>query len=306
MKKRIALSNAVPAAVLSACLYALSTPLSKFLLQQISPAMMAACLYLGAGFGMSATGLFLHFNKNTKASCHLAITDSPWLAGMILLDIISPLLLMTGLSYTSAANAALLQNFEIAATAIFAFLFFREHISKKLCTAIVLITIASIVLSFDSYKIFSFSYGSLMILFACACWGLENNFTRMLSSKNPVMIVAIKGIFAGTGSLLVALWTGQYHIPFLWLLLALAIGYITYGLSLILYIFSQRSLGAAKTSAYYASAPFAGALFSFLFFHELPSLHFITALVLMLLGTALIPSGDLISEDTMATQMQKN
>ena len=214
MKKRIALSNAIFAAVLSACLYAMSTPLSKLLLQQISPAMMAACLYLGAGFGMSATGLFLHFNGNTRSSCHLDQSDSSWLAGMILLDIISPLLLMTGLSHTSAANAALLENFEIAATAVFAFLFFKEHISKKLCTAIVLITIASIVLSIDSYKIFSFSYGSLLILLACACWGLENNFSRKLSSKNPITIVAIKGLFAGTGSLIVVFWTGQYKLPF--------------------------------------------------------------------------------------------
>ena len=214
MKKRIGLSNAIFAAVLSACLYAMSTPLSKLLLQQISPSMMAACLYLGAGFGMSAIGLFLQFSGRSIPSRHLGISDSPWLAGMILLDIISPLLLMNGLSRTSAANAALLENFEIAATAIFAFLFFKEHISKKLCTAIVLITIASIVLSFDSYKIFSFSYGSLLILLACACWGLENNFSRKLSSKNPITIVAIKGLFAGTGSLIVVFWTGQYKLPF--------------------------------------------------------------------------------------------
>lgn len=305
MKKRFVLSNAVSTAVLSACLYALSTPLSKLLLQHISTAMMAACLYLGAGLGMSVTRLFLQIKENPMPSHRFCLSDFPWLAGMILLDIFAPLFLMNGLSHTSAANAALLENFEISATALFAFLFFKERISKKLCTAIVLITAASIVLSFDGHECFTFSYGSLLILLACACWGLENNFTRKLSSKNPITLVAIKGLFAGTGSLFIALWTKQSMPSLFMLLIAFAVGYFTYGLSLILYILSQRSLGAARTSAYYASAPFIGAFISLLFFHELPSLHFLLALALMFFGTFLVPSGEPASEISTATHMQR-
>lgn len=142
-------------------------------------------------------------------------------------------------------------------------------------------------LSFEDINSLTFSFGSLLVLLAAAFWGLENNCTRMLSTKNPLQIVTVKGIFSGLGSLACGIVIGERYFQPIYILLAMLLGFVAYGLSIFFYIYAQRTLGAAKTSAYYAVAPFIGAALSFLIFHEMPSGIFLAALLLMLLGTYL-------------------
>jgi len=175
-------------------LYAINIPLSK-LLRVISPTMMAAFLYLGAGLGLLLLG-----KVKKEPADRLTKAELPYTVGMILLDIAAPIFLMLGLERTNAANASLLNNFEIVATSLIAFLVFREKISKRLVLAIGLVTVASIGLSFEGKGSFQFNTGSLLVLCAACCWGLENNCTRMLSSKSSVQITTIKGIFSGLGA----------------------------------------------------------------------------------------------------------
>lgn len=211
---------------------------------------------------------------------------------MIFLDIAAPIFLMLGITRTSAASASLLNNFEIVATSLIALLIFKEAISKKLWLGIFLVTLSSIILSLQDAEGLSFSAGSLFVLAACVCWGFENNCTRMLSSKNPVQIVVIKGIFSGLGSLIVSMLLGE-SFPGVWpLLLALLLGFVAYGLSIVFYIYAQRELGAAKTSAYYAIAPFIGVALSLVIFTEIPSLYFLIALVIMIAGTWVVTIAD--------------
>jgi drug/metabolite transporter (DMT)-like permease len=193
---------------------------------------------------------------------------------------------MIGLNQTTASNAALLNNFEIVATALFARSFFRESISNRLWFAIFLITLATMILSVEDSDSFSFSVGSLFVVVATICWGIENNCTRVLSVKNPLQIVVIKGFASGTGALLIALFFEKFP-TFAWsyLLPALALGFVAYGLSIYFYVSAQRELGAAKTSAYYAVAPFVGAAFSLLILHEKPGINFLVALIIMGIGT---------------------
>lgn len=148
------------------------------------------------------------------------------------------------------------------------------------------------ILSVQDMSSFSFSAGSIFVLIACTCWGLENNCTRMLSSKNPVQIVVIKGIFSGLGSLVIALCTGEQFPNAVSILLALALGFVAYGLSIMFYIYAQRELGAAKTSAYYAIAPFIGVALSLIIFTELPSVSFVVALLIMIAGTYVVTVAD--------------
>ena len=204
---------------------------------------------------------------------------------MVVLDIAAPMFLMAGLARTTAANASLLNNFEIVATAITAMVVFRETISKRLWLAIVLVTASSLLLSFEDMSSLSFSWGSLLVLLACVCWGFENNCTRMLSSKDPMEIVVIKGFGSGLGSLVIALALGERLPGALLCLCALALGFVAYGLSIYFYIYAQRDLGAAKTSTYYAAAPFVGAGLSMLIFWEAPSGTYLAALAIMLAGT---------------------
>ena len=211
--------------------------------------------------------------------------ELPYTLGMVVLDIAAPICLMIGLLHTTAANASLLNNFEIVATSIIALAVFKEAISKRLWLAISLVTLSSFILSFEDMSSFSFSYGSVFVLLACVCWGLENNCTRMLSSKNPLEIVVIKGFGSGLGSLIIALVIGEKVPNLLYILCALLLGFVAYGLSIYFYIYAQRDLGAAKTSTYYAVAPFVGAGLSLLIFWELPSLSYIIALIIMIIGT---------------------
>ena len=278
-------------AILAAVFYALNSPLSKLLLQSIPPTMMAAFLYLGAGLGMAVLQA-IQQKKGTVKEQKLTRKELPYTLGMIFLDIAAPIFLMLGITRTSAASASLLNNFEIVATSLIALLIFKEAISKKLWLGIFLVTLSSIILSLQDAEGLSFSAGSLFVLAACVCWGFENNCTRMLSSKNPVQIVVIKGIFSGLGSLIVSMLLGE-SFPGVWpLLLALLLGFVAYGLSIVFYIYAQRELGAAKTSAYYAIAPFIGVALSLVIFTEIPSLYFLIALVIMIAGTWVVTIAD--------------
>ena len=243
-------------AILAAVLYSLSAPLSKQLLASVSATMMAALLYLGAGLGMCAVRLGQRALNTPRREQSLARADLPYVAGMVALDIAAPIFLMTGLSETTASNAALLNNFEIVATALIALLLFREPISRRLWLAIALVTLASALLSFEDASSLSFSRGSPLVLLACVCWGFENNCTRRISSRDPVEIVIVKGFGSGLGALCVALLLDERLPAALPLLGALLLGFVAYGLSILLYLYAQRGLGAARTSAYYALAPF--------------------------------------------------
>lgn len=278
-------------AVLAAVLYAINIPLSKVLLQFVQPAMMAAFLYLGAGIGMFFWG------KHTKeAEQRLTKAELPYTLGMILLDIAAPILLMLGLQHTDSANASLLNNFEIAATSLIAFFLFREKISGRLTVAIVLVTAASILLSFEGFCCFHLNVGSLLVLAAACCWGLENNCTRMLSNRSSVQVTTVKGVFSGLGSLIVAVIAGETVPGMIWILIVMVLGFVAYGLSINFYIKAQKSLGAAKTSAYYSVAPFLGVLFGVLLLGERPKLYFFAGLVVMIAATVLMV------KDTIALQ----
>lgn len=272
-------------AVLAAALYALNSPFSKVLLTGLSPTMLAALLYLGAGLGMLAVGFLQKRAGTAGKEKPLTKKELPYTVGMVVLDIMAPISLMSGLMMTTAANASLLNNFEIVATSLIALFLFREKISKRLWLGIAFVTVASILLSVEDYSSFSFSAGSFFVLLACVFWGFENNCTRKLSSKNPLEIVVIKGFGSGTGSLVIAAALGEFCANLPYMLLALLLGFFTYGLSILFYIIAQRYLGAAKTSAYYAVSPFMGAVLSLAIFRQIPSISFLTALFVMALGT---------------------
>lgn len=272
-------------AILAATFYALNAPLSKWLLAEVPPTMMAALLYLGAGGGMALVRAGQRAVGRVPREAPLARADLPYTVGMVVLDIAAPIFLMIGLTRTTAANVSLLNNFEIVATALIALGLFGERISRRLWAAIVFVTVSSILLSVEDSSSFSFSLGSVFVLLACTCWGLENNCTRSIADKDPLQIVVIKGFGSGAGSLVIALMLGERLPAPGYALGALALGFVAYGLSIRFYIYAQRGLGAAKTSAYYALAPFLGAGLSLVLFRQRPQPYFWAALLLMAVGT---------------------
>lgn len=278
--------KAIMFAFLAAVFYAINVPISKVLLQHVGPTKMAALLYLGAGIGI---GMMSLFNKKDREKAEsLTKADLPYIVGMIVLDIAAPIFLMLGISYGSSANASLLGNFEIVATTVIALILFKEAVTKRLWLAIGLITLSSILLSFEGTDSFHFSYGSLLVIMATVCWGLENNCTRELSSKSTYQIVMLKGLCSGLGALVISLIKKESFPGFGYIAIALALGFVAYGLSIFMYVRAQNVLGAAKTSAYYAVNPLIGALLAFVFLSESLSWMYVIALIVMVIGSALV------------------
>ena len=286
--------KAIMFAFLAAVFYAINVPISKVLLQHVGPTTMAALLYLGAGIGI---GIMSLFNKKDREKAEsLTKAELPYIVGMIVLDIAAPIFLMLGISYGSSANASLLGNFEIVATTVIALILFKEAVTKRLWLAIGLITLSSILLSFEGTDSFHFSYGSLLVIIATVCWGLENNCTRELSSKSTYQIVMLKGLCSGLGALVIALVKKESFPGIGYIAIALALGFVAYGLSIFMYVRAQNVLGAAKTSAYYAVNPLIGALLAFVFLSESLSLMYVIALIVMVVGSALVVVDTLIRQ----------
>lgn len=279
-------------AVLAAALYAINAPFSKLLLDYVPSTMMAGLLYIGAGLGMGAIALFRKSTGRENSEDKLTKSDFPYVLAMILLDIAAPICLLFGLNMTAAANASLLNNFEIVATSLIALCVFGEKISPRLWLGIIFVTFSCALLSFEDVSAFRFSAGSVFILLACVFWGIENNCTRKLSEKDPLQIVLLKGIFSGGSSLAIALIIGERAENFLSIIAVLIVGLIAYGMSIFVYVYAQRTLGAARTSAYYAVAPFIGTALSLVIFREAPEIRYFLALGLMIIGAWLSSSDE--------------
>ena len=285
-------STGVILAILAAALYAINSPFSKLLLNYMPSTLMAGFLYLGAGLGMGVIALLRKAKNTVRKEESIGRADIKYTLAMIVLDIAAPIFLLLGLSHTSAASASLLNNFEIVATALIALMVFKEKISPRLWAGIVCVTFSCVLLSVEDFSGIDFSYGSLFILLACVCWGIENNCTRRLSDKDPLQIVVIKGIFSGAGSLIIGFILNE-RVSALWSIGAvLVLGFVAYGLSIFFYVYAQRMLGAARTSAYYAVAPFIGAFLSLIIFSELPTYTYFIALGVMMLGAYLCASDE--------------
>lgn len=284
--------KAIISALLAAVLFAISTPLSKKLMENIPPSFMAAFLYLGAGVGVGIMYIF-NYKKEDK-SLKLDKSDFKYTIAMIGLDILAPLLLMIGIKLGSASNASLLENFEIVATSLIALFIFKEKISHKLWIAIFFIIISSFILTFNGKTSLDFSIGSIFVLLATISWGLENNCTKKISEKSTYQIVTLKGIFSGLGSLFIGLLLKERIINYKYIFLAMILGFVAYGLSIFLYVRAQRDLGAAKTSAYYSVAPFVGAFLAFIINGERPDEKFLLALIFMIIGTIFVVNDSLI------------
>lgn len=227
-------------------------------------------------------------NRGQAVEAHLSRGDLPWLGGALLAGgICAPIILLLGLERTPASIASLLLNFEGVATTLIAVSFFKESIDHRIAWAIGLVTLASILLTWTGGN-WGFSLGALGIVGACFLWGLDNNFTRHISAKNPLIIVGIKGLGAGTFSLVLCFLIKQ-HIPALnIILLAMLLGSISYGVSIQLFIVAMRHMGAARTSTLFGIAPFVGAAVSLVLLREMPQTFFWVALPVMAVGAWLM------------------
>jgi drug/metabolite transporter (DMT)-like permease len=282
--------NAIGYAFLAAVLFGINAPFSKILVNEIHPLFLASLLYLGAGIGMTGIFCIRYYKKKPNKEAKLTKDEMPDIILMVILDIIAPVFLLFGIRLTNSSTVALLGNFEIVATSIIAMLLFSESIGKRLWVAIGLISVASIILTTVNMGELNLSVGAILVLLACICWGFENNCTRKLSLKDPLQIVMIKGLGSGFGALIIAFVCGEIAGSWIEILSAMGLGFVAFGLSIFYYVKAQRELGAARTSAYYAIAPFVGVMISWIIFKDGITVSFLLALIIMIIGAYLAAS----------------
>lgn len=214
--------------------------------------------------------------------------DLPWFAGAVLSGgAIGPLLLMLGLQATPSATASLLLNLEGVLTAGLAWFVFKENFDRRIFLGMLLIVLASITLTFQPLTELGEMWGMAAIAGACLCWAIDNNLTRKVSASDALQIACIKGLFAGTLNILVAFAWGVPMPETGQALLAMAVGFAGYGVSLVFFVLALRHLGTARTGAYFSMAPFVGAIASLIFLGESTGVYFWLAFALMAMGIAL-------------------
>lgn len=279
--------HAVILALISAALFGVSTPAAKTLLGSIDPMILAGLLYCGAGIGVAilrriARPLLVSADANESP---LGRSDVPWLAGAIAAGgIVGPLLLMFGLSRTAASTASLLLTLEGVATALLAWFVFHENFDRRIAAGMACLVSGAVVLSWTGHPTLSGLLGPLAIVGACVAWGIDNNLTRKVSLADPLQIVELKGLIAGPFSLALGLLTGSSLPSLTPSMIAGLVGFIGYGVSLILFVLSLRHLGTARTGAYFSTAPFLGTIAAVLFLHEPVTLQLLAAGLLMGVG----------------------
>ncbi|OGI05978.1 MAG: hypothetical protein A2X41_12200 [Candidatus Margulisbacteria bacterium GWE2_39_32] len=277
-------------AIIAACLFGATTPFSKLLLSQIHPLVLVGLFGLGSGAVMLIirllqVGLFHPERIKVELSKYYWL----WLFGAMLTGgILAPVVLVYSLPRTSAATASILLNFESVSTTLFAAYLFKEKIGPRIWLAIILITVASILLTVDWSSSWGISLSALGVLLSTVFWGLDNNFTRNISMKDPYSIVIVRGLVSGSSVLCFSIILGMPFPSSIYLVAAIMWGGLVYGIGLVLFILAIRDLGASRASALLGTAPFLGALFSFFVFWELPAMQFVIALPFMVAGAYIL------------------
>jgi drug/metabolite transporter (DMT)-like permease len=270
----------VPAALGAALLFGAGTPLAKWLLDAVSPWLLAGLLYLGSGIGLT-----LYRRMIDAPVVRLPRNEVPWFAGAILTGgIVGPVLLMIGLAGMPASGASLLLNAEGVFTALLAWFAFKENFDRRIALGMGAIAAGAVVLSWPGDVRFAGLWPTLAILGACFAWGIDNNLTRKVSLADATWIASVKGLVSGAVNLILAFSLGA-SIPALPNLAgAIVVGFLAYGVSLALFVVGLRHLGTARTGAYFSVAPFFGALLALLM-GEPVTMQLLLAGALMALGT---------------------
>jgi drug/metabolite transporter (DMT)-like permease len=276
----IHLPPAVLAGLAAAVLFGASTPFAKLLLNGIGPWMLAGLLYLGSGLGLT---LVAFLRPKTEA---ISRADAPWLAAAVVFGgVLAPVLLMWGLTGAEGSTASLLLTTEGVFTSLLAWATFKENIGQRIAYGMGAITLGALALAWDGTPSLTNLGPPAAILGACLCWGIDNNLTRKVSLSDPVRIASLKGLAAGSCNLVLALMVAQDHLPGLEpTLMAAAVGFLGYGVSLVLYVLALRGLGSARAGAYFSMAPLIGALLALPLLGESPSPRLAAAAIAMGLG----------------------
>ena len=251
-------------AIAAAVLFGVSTPAAKAIVGNVHPLLLAGLLYLGSGLGLALTSLL-----GRRHGVALKRADVPWLSATVAFGgALGPALLMWGLTQTTGSAASLLLTLEGVFTALIAWLVFREPFNRRIGLGMAAIFGGAVLLALRSQSGHAAALGALAVAGACLSWAIDNNCTSKIADVDALTLASIKGLAAGTVNVMLALIAGA-AFPSIGLLgLSALVGFFGYGLSLVLFVLALREVGAARTGAYFSTAPFIGAIVGLLALSE--------------------------------------
>ena len=279
------MKQGIAIALASALLFGISTPLAKTLLGTVPPLLLAGLLYAGSGLGLLLVMAVRSLARRGSFSWRLPRNEWRWLAAAVLLGgVVAPAALMYGLVTSAASSASLLLNLEAVFTALIAWILFRENFDRRVVLGMIAIVTGGAVLAWTPGRYANTSLSVLLVAAACLCWALDNNLTRNVASGDAVLVACVKGVVAGAANIALALLLGA-GLPERGTLAAAALlGFLGYGVSLVLFVLALRYLGTARTAAYFSVGPFFGAAVALLVQGDPVTWQLIVAGLLMAAG----------------------
>jgi len=279
MKTRIVLIG-----LFSGLLFGIATPLSKIILAELNSFQLAGLLYLGAAFAFLP---FIIKRRNTEFAALRQSGKKKYLAGVIVFGgILGPFFLMAGLKTATAMSVSVWLNMELVATALLGILIFRDHLDRYAIIGILLTLAAGILISFQEST--SGIFSALLIFIACISWGLDNHLSAIIDGVSPQTITFVKGVFGGMTNLLIGLFLNDGQIQLHYIPLALLIGVFSYGISIVLYVYTAQNLGATRGQILFSTAPFWGIIAAWIFLEEPLSLIVVISIIILISGIVLI------------------
>ena len=266
---------------LAALLFGASTPAASVIARDMKPLVLAGLLYLGAAVAVSPWWIARRPDRGA-----LQRDWRPLAVAIVAGGAVGPALLTAGLVHTPASTASLLLNMELVATVVLAATLFREQLGRNMIIAALLVTAAGALLVWEPGA--SISVDALLIVGACACWGLDNSITSRIDQVSPQHVTFLKGIVAGSVNLVLGLIiSGAGSIGGWSVVAALVVGAFGYGASITLWVRGAQQLGAARGQVIFASAPFVGAALSWVVLSDSIEGLPLVAMVIATIGVAL-------------------
>jgi drug/metabolite transporter (DMT)-like permease len=273
----------------AALLFGASTPLSKLLLAEAEPLLLAALLYLGAAVALTLASPFARSAASLGAEARIRRADAPALTAITLLGgVAGPLLMLEGLARISALAGSLLLNLEAPFTMILAVVLFREHLGLRATLGGACVVVGAALLGYRPGELGGELIGCISIAAACLCWALDNNLSQQVSLRSPLAIARVKCAGAAACMLAIAFALGTAVPRPMYVVIALLVGAASYGVSLALDMYALRLLGAAREAAYFAAAPFMGAVLALPIAGDLPTAGDLGVAAIMGAGIALL------------------
>jgi drug/metabolite transporter (DMT)-like permease len=269
--------------IAAALLFGLSTPAAKAIVGDVHPLLLAGLLYLGSGIGLA-----IIIAVGQRRGVRLKRADVPWLLATVFFGgALGPALLMWGLTHTTGSAASLSLTLEGVFTAIIAWVVFREPFNRRIGLGMAAIFAGAVLLAVKTPSGHAGLLGGLAVAGACMSWAIDNNCTSKIADVDALTLASIKGFVAGAANTTLALIAGAAIPTFRLVVGSALVGFFGYGLSLVLFVFALREIGAARTGAYFSTAPFIGAVVGLVALRESFTFALIGAGLLMGFGVYL-------------------